>query len=34
MIQKGPYPFYYPYFDVNEKFPPTELFGVYSPHIG
>ncbi|KAK7049941.1 hypothetical protein VNI00_005371 [Paramarasmius palmivorus] len=20
------YPFYYPYFDVNEKFPPTELF--------
>ncbi|GJJ13793.1 hypothetical protein Clacol_008050 [Clathrus columnatus] len=25
---KGPsYPFYYPYFDVNEKFPPTQLFG-------
>ncbi|KAJ7674006.1 hypothetical protein DFH06DRAFT_752632 [Mycena polygramma] len=24
---KGPsYPFYYPYFDVNEKFPPTEIF--------
>ncbi|KIJ56157.1 hypothetical protein M422DRAFT_57653 [Sphaerobolus stellatus SS14] len=24
----GPsYPFYYPYFDANEKFPPTELFG-------
>ncbi|KIJ55733.1 hypothetical protein M422DRAFT_41635 [Sphaerobolus stellatus SS14] len=23
----GPsYPFYYPYFDANEKFPPTELF--------
>lgn len=27
-IQKGPsYPFYYPYFDVEEKFPPTEIFG-------
>lgn len=26
--QKGPsYPYYYPYFDVNEKFPPTEIFG-------
>lgn len=25
---KGPlYPYYYPYFDVDEKFPPTELFG-------
>ncbi|KAJ3506622.1 hypothetical protein NMY22_g17188 [Coprinellus aureogranulatus] len=24
---KGPsYPFYYPYYDVNEKFPPTEIF--------
>jgi len=24
---KGPsYPFYYPYFDVDEKFPPTEIF--------
>ncbi|KAI0079060.1 TauD-domain-containing protein [Panus rudis PR-1116 ss-1] len=26
-VQKGPsYPFYYPYFDASEKFPPTELF--------
>lgn len=26
--KKGPsYPYYYPYFDVNEKFPPTEIFG-------
>ncbi|KAJ7060085.1 hypothetical protein C8F01DRAFT_1026021 [Mycena amicta] len=26
-VKKGPsYPFYYPYFDVEEKFPPTELF--------
>jgi hypothetical protein len=25
---KGPsYPFYFPHFDVNEKFPPTEIFG-------
>ncbi|KAJ7241475.1 hypothetical protein C8J57DRAFT_1438120 [Mycena rebaudengoi] len=23
---KPSYPFYYPYFDVNEKFPPTEIF--------
>ena len=28
MNWKGPsYPFYYPYWDVDEKFPPTELFG-------
>jgi sulfonate dioxygenase len=28
--QQGPsYPFYFPYYDVNEKFPPTELFGPY-----
>ncbi|KAJ3487019.1 hypothetical protein NLI96_g3817 [Meripilus lineatus] len=28
---KGPsYPFYFPYFDVNEKFPPTEIFGMSS----
>ncbi|KXN85903.1 Alpha-ketoglutarate-dependent sulfonate dioxygenase, partial [Leucoagaricus sp. SymC.cos] len=27
---KGPlYPFHYPYYDVNENFPPTELFGKY-----
>ncbi|KAF7970686.1 hypothetical protein HWV62_23288 [Athelia sp. TMB] len=26
LIEKGPYPFYYPYFDSNEKFPPTEIF--------
>ncbi|THH18240.1 hypothetical protein EW146_g2714 [Bondarzewia mesenterica] len=26
---KGPsYPFYYPYFDVDEKFPPTEIFEI------
>jgi sulfonate dioxygenase len=26
--EKGPsYPFYFPYYDVNEKFPPTEIFG-------
>ncbi|KAG2028491.1 hypothetical protein BDR03DRAFT_1077876, partial [Suillus americanus] len=25
----GPsYPFYYPYYDVNEKFPPTEVYGI------
>jgi hypothetical protein len=27
---QGPsYPFYYPYFDVNEKFVPTEPFGMF-----
>ncbi|KAJ7674007.1 hypothetical protein DFH06DRAFT_1173752 [Mycena polygramma] len=26
-LKNGPsYPFYYPYFDLNEKFPPTEIF--------
>ncbi|KAJ7708208.1 hypothetical protein B0H17DRAFT_971739 [Mycena rosella] len=29
---KGPsYPFYYPHFDVNEKFPPTEIFEFTDP---
>ncbi|KAF7317487.1 Alpha-ketoglutarate-dependent taurine dioxygenase [Mycena kentingensis (nom. inval.)] len=32
--QKGPsYPFYYPHFDVNEKFPPTEIFEHTDPGI-
>ncbi|KAF7378145.1 Alpha-ketoglutarate-dependent taurine dioxygenase [Mycena sanguinolenta] len=31
-VKKGPsYPFYYPYFDVNEKFPPTEIFEFTDP---
>ncbi|KAF7973630.1 hypothetical protein HWV62_14820 [Athelia sp. TMB] len=25
-VEKGPYPYYYPYFDSNEKFPPTQVF--------
>lgn len=32
--QKGPsYPFYYPYWDVNEKFPPTEIHGELPPSL-
>lgn len=27
------YPFYYPYFDVNEKYPPTELFEHTDPGL-
>jgi len=31
---KGPsYPLYYPYFDVNEKFPPTEIFEFSDPGL-
>ncbi|KAF8961174.1 hypothetical protein BDZ97DRAFT_1829881 [Flammula alnicola] len=31
-VDKGPsYPFYYPYFDANEKFPPLELFEHVDP---
>ena len=26
MAQGPSYPFYYPYFDVNEKYPPLKLF--------
>ncbi|PPQ74234.1 hypothetical protein CVT24_001105 [Panaeolus cyanescens] len=33
-VDKGPaYPFYFPYFDVNEKFPPTELFEHSDPGL-
>ena len=33
-LQKGPsYPFYYPYFDVDEKFPPTEIFEFSDPGL-
>jgi len=31
-VDDGPsYPFYYPYFDVSEKFPPTQLFEHVDP---
>lgn len=34
LVSKGPsYPYYYPYFDVDEKFPPLEIFGIPSPPI-
>ncbi|KAJ6552331.1 alpha-ketoglutarate catabolism dioxygenase [Mycena vulgaris] len=30
--EEGPsYPFYFPYYDVNEKFPPTEIFEFTDP---
>ncbi|KAJ7256250.1 alpha-ketoglutarate catabolism dioxygenase [Mycena rebaudengoi] len=30
--EKGPsYPFYFPYYDLNEKFPPTEIFEFTDP---
>ncbi|RSH89768.1 hypothetical protein EHS25_001754 [Saitozyma podzolica] len=33
-VDKGPsYPYYYPYFDINEKFPPTELFEHTDPGL-
>ncbi|KAF8181610.1 hypothetical protein BJ912DRAFT_882195 [Pholiota molesta] len=34
VADKGPsYPFYYPYFDPDEKFPPTELFEHSDPGL-
>jgi len=30
MLQGVSYPFYYPYYDVAEKWPPLEIFGGFA----